>query len=54
MANKSPNSQPAARLLSQGANQLLAADKRKKRFELPEVSEEALAMPLAMNASPLL
>lgn len=50
----SPNSEPAARLLSQGVNQLLAADKRKKQFEFPEVSEEGLAMPLAAAASPLL
>lgn len=50
----SPNSQPVARLLSQGANQLPAADEREKRFELPEVLEEGLAMPLAMSASPLL
>lgn len=49
----SPSSQPVARLLSQGANQLPAADKREKRFELSEVSDAGLAMPLAINASPL-
>lgn len=49
-----PYLQPVARLLSQGANQLPAADKRETRFELPEVSEEGREMPLAMSASPLL
>lgn len=50
----SPNLQPVARLLSQGANQLPAADKREKRFEHSGVSDKGLAMPLAESTSPLL